>query len=68
MQFVLYYGEDGDPIDTTYMRVFASREAAVEHASLLHRYGYEIYVLASDTGDELDGDQALENARSPCVH
>ena len=68
MQFILYYGEDGDPIDTTYMRVFASREVAVEHASLLHRHGYDIYVLASDAGDELDGAQALESASSPFVH
>ncbi len=66
MKFILYYGERGNPIDTTYMRIFGSRRAAVEHASFLQRYGYQIYVLASD--DELDGDHDVGSACSPTVH
>lgn len=71
MQFVLYYGEDGDPADTAYMRIFASREAALERALVLYRYGYHLYALKGGDGDELSGEQilrVLENACSPTLH
>ena len=68
MQFILYYGEDGDPVDTTYLRIFSSREAAVEQASLLQRYGYEIYLIASDSSDEFHGSQIREGAALSILH
>ena len=68
MKFMLYYGEEGDPYDTKYIRRFASRQAALEHALLLHRNGYDLYALVGDDGDELSGEQILENACQPTLH
>lgn len=63
MHFILHYGEDGDPNDTRYTRLFPSREAALERALVLYRYGYSLYVLKDDHGEELTGEQILERAR-----
>ena len=35
------------------MRPFRSRDATIEHAPLLRRHGYQIFVLTSDAGHEL---------------
>lgn len=68
MTFMLYYGEAGDPYDTKHIRRFTSREAALEHALLLHRYGYDLYVLVGDDGDELSGEQILARACRTMLH
>lgn len=62
MHVILHYGEDGDPTDTRYTRIFASREAALERALVLYRYGYNLYALKDVNGEELTGEEILETA------
>jgi len=67
MQFILYYGEDGDPASTAYMRIFASREAALERALVLYRYGYDLYALKSENGEEMNSEQILRVLETACL-
>lgn len=63
MHVILHYGEEGDPNDTRYTRVFPSREAALARALVLYRYGYSLYAMRDRNGEQLTGEQILERAR-----
>jgi hypothetical protein len=69
MQFRLYYAMHADPDPITQVRIFISREAALDYALRLYCDGYELYVLEGDNGETLDAAEILEIARSrPTVH
>ena len=63
MHVILHYGEEGDPSDTRYTRVFPSCQAALARALVLYRYGYDLYAMSDVDGKQLTGEQILERAR-----
>lgn len=63
MPFTLYYALDFGPSRTRYARFFPSREAALEYAVRLYCYGYAVYALRSEDGEELDAAQILATWR-----
>ena len=63
MPVIRHYGAERNPDDTRYTRTFPTRQAALERALVLYRYGYSLYALEDDCGEELNGEQILERAR-----